>query len=201
MKTLALFIVLSSILAVSAFADTVNIVSDTTTQYYDDDLAAWQDSALAWVHGSWPSISGANWIWSSYYVEDPQYDELREFKKTFELPECSSYTGNIRITADNIFTMYMNGQKAGYDDNWQTVHNIDIGSFLNSGTNTFEFEVTNVGVLGYNAEQNPGAFIYSAEIECVQDFTEQSIAVPEFGTIAALVALAGAVTAFMVLRR
>jgi len=196
MNKLILALAMFAIVSATAFADT--IVSDTTTEYYDG--SSWASAALAWVHPSWPSITGANWIWNSYYVSanESYYGATYDFRRGFELPACATnITGTIDITCDNEFSVSVDGNSIGSGNAWNTIYHFDISSALTAGSNEFEFTATNLGNQQTNPQNNPGAFIYSASI----DYDCEEPAVPEFGTVAALIALAGAATGFFVLRK
>jgi len=179
-------------------AASTNIVSDTSNEYYDG--SNWQNAVATWVHGSWPSISGATWIWNSLHVTDPTHPETVQFKKTFALPACETgYTGSIKITTDNEYILKINGHSVGSDTNWQTVETYsNIGSDLVSGSNLIEIEAKNrdctevSGVCDWST--NPAGVLYSADISCGNE-------VPEFTVIGSALALVGAVSIFLMRRK
>jgi len=192
MKKILLFMMIPLILLNAVSAASINIVSDTSNKYFDG--TNWQNAVATWVHGSWPSISGATWIWNSNLITDPSQDETVQFQKSFELPACNAYTGNIRITTDNEYILKINGNNVGSDTNWQNIETYNIDSYLQHGTNLIEIEAKNrkcstdnIPPDQCNAYNNPAGVLYSADIS----YCDQA-EVPEFTTVGATLALVGA---------
>lgn len=83
----------------------------------------------------------AQWIW---YPEDDLTNipaASRYFRKTFELQNPES--GQIEITCDNSYELYVNGRKVGVGNNWQELDYYDVSSYLLSGRNV-------IAIRGYN---------------------------------------------------
>lgn len=177
-------LILSFAFATTAMANTLTVVSDTSVNVYDplDHYAAidspdWTslDPAVAcWVHDSWPTITGATWISSAYYTEQPGPDSWRLFSDVIELPSCASnILGNISITSDNAEEVYLNGALIGSDgevqgtaiDNqeWNSVLTYPLTG-LQAGANALQIIVRNYAQSGGTAQSNPTGLIYRADI-------------------------------------
>jgi hypothetical protein len=136
-----------------------------------------------WVHSSWPSITGATWISTSYYIGQLggtiSGSSWRMFHKEFELPASAfNISGSADVTADNAEEVYLNGSLAGsdgelqdpYQDDyeWNTILNYDLTSWLTPGVNEFDFIVRNYP--GTNSPTgNPTGLIYDVNIEYQYD--------------------------------
>jgi hypothetical protein len=138
-----------------------------------------------WVHGSWPTITGATWISTAYHVEDVVNDSWRWFHDVMTLPEKGFYiSGKVIVaTSDNAEEAYFNGALIGssgevqgdyYDDGeWGDVSNYPISPL--PGENTLDFITRNYACYfptregSYycgeppNPESNPAGLIYMAE--------------------------------------
>jgi hypothetical protein len=200
MNRMLVALILFLVMASSGLAASFDVVSDAATKYFDGSV--WQDSVAAWVHGSWPSIPGATWIWTGYQVtpQEAANGAVIDFRRTFDIPACEpdfsqAIKGSIQITADNNYTLSVNSNFVG-NGTLANIVTYDISSKLVSGSNTLDFHATNWPWGTVDPEVNPGGLLYKASIE----YTCES-QIPEFGTIAAMVALAGAVTAFFVIRK
>ncbi|HEY3268831.1 MAG TPA: glycoside hydrolase family 78 protein [Armatimonadota bacterium] len=104
-------------------------------------------------------FEGLSWIWT------PGEDALsnapkgaRFFRKTLSLPAADALAeATFTITADDQFSLFINGQNAGSSDGsvdaWRRVENLDVGRFLKPGDNTLAIWVGNAapgpaGVIG-----------------------------------------------------
>jgi hypothetical protein len=161
---LGLGVILCVILAGIVWADGMTIVSDTSvmaygplTSYAGPGDVAWGTGAPAlatWVHPSWPTISGATWISTDYYVEEWNEDSWRWFRRTFELcPGAYNISASVlAATSDNAERVWFNGTYVGEDgevegayiDNaeWGTVKSYTLPS-PQPGVNTLDFIVRN----------------------------------------------------------
>ncbi|WP_328498805.1 glycoside hydrolase family 78 protein [Streptomyces sp. NBC_00414] len=113
-------------------------------------------------------LDDANWIW---YPEDDPSDSApagtRYLRRSFDLPtEAQLTTAELQLTADDQFTLYVNGTRAASSprvaDAWKSASVIDIASYLHAGTNVLAVEATNTnqgpsGVLGSLNFQGSGA--------------------------------------------
>lgn len=86
--------------------------------------------------------SDAQWIWSPAHTKNmvPVGDCF--FRKSFKLsaPEL----GEIQITADNQFQLFVNGQPVGQGVDWRKLEVYDISKQLKKGLNTIAVQVTNI---------------------------------------------------------
>ncbi len=78
-----------------------------------------------------PRLGG--WIWQQPVVAAPHHCFLR---KTFDLPPGSEIArAAVRLTVDNRFTLYVNGQEIGSHDYWYDVQSYDVTAALHAGRN------------------------------------------------------------------
>lgn len=85
------------------------------------------------------------WIW--FDEGDPLQNapsEPRYFRKTFDLAKPAA-EARILITADNGFTLWVNGDKIGSGDNWQSVSAFNVAKHLRVGKNVLAVEGRNDG--------------------------------------------------------
>jgi len=179
MKTsLVMGIVLAClILSGMAAADTMMVVSDATTQWSATGTS-WSPAVAAWVHSSWPGITGATWIWRTPQTDGPwEYANVPAggwyFKKTFNLPACATnIVGTIEADADNAYTIGLNGVVLGGNgamsrdgpdhQEWNTPKTYTLTGLV-AGTNTINARAMNYFNYGpYDA--NPAGLIFKAEV-------------------------------------
>ncbi len=86
------------------------------------------------------------WIWSSSAAEgnSPAAGETISVRKTVKLKEKPDRAGAV-ITADNSFTLYVNGQKLANSDNWEQVESVSLDNVLKKGENVFLITAKNAG--------------------------------------------------------
>ncbi len=177
-------LVLSFALAATVIADTVTVVSDTSVSVYGPlnhyaaiDSSDWGtpvSAVVTWKHPSWPTITGATWISSAYYTEEPRPDSWRLFSDVIELPSgASNILGNISITSDNAEEVYLNGTMIGSDgevqgiaiDNqeWNTVLTYPLTG-LQAGTNALKIIVRNYAYNTDSPTVNPTGLIYKVDV-------------------------------------
>ena len=108
------------------------------------------------VGGSWPTIAGAHWIWKSQLVTTAQAKygtPVVYFVTSFTVPAtATNITGQIQITADNVYVLYLNGVIVGSDGNVDAVKTYSIQPV--TGTNT-------IVVKAYSLPSGPGATPYT----------------------------------------
>jgi len=83
------------------------------------------------------------WIWSNTEGV-PAAGEKITLRKTFEL-EAKPQVARAVVTADNGYTLYVNGRKLVEDDNWASVEAVDLHPALKSGTNEIVVAARNGG--------------------------------------------------------
>ena len=90
----------------------------------------------------------ANWIWH------PEMDVAklrapagtRYFRHHADIPPGQKIkSANCKITADDSFTMYVNGKTAGKGRRWNQLYSLDIRKHLIAGRNVIAVEATNSG--------------------------------------------------------
>lgn len=118
-----------------------------------------RDDAPAWDTGS--TFTQAKWIW---FPEGSPASSApvgtRWFRKVFNVPNGVSLTQAVAtMTADNAFTLYVNGQVALSGDNWQQYAQADIGTLLIQGSNVLAVAVDNTG-----SSANPAGLIGSLDL-------------------------------------
>ena len=83
------------------------------------------------------------WIWHPTVGEEPS--TLR-FQGKFELPVgAKPDRARLSITADDRFTVWLNGERLGSGTNWQQLGVFDVTAQLRAGTNRLAIEVNNGG--------------------------------------------------------
>ena len=89
------------------------------------------------------TTSGLQWIW---YPESPAATGVtRYFRKTFVVPANPGAAGaQILLTADDQFTLYVNGAFAGSGINWKQFSLFSLNSLIQTGTNTIAIAVSNI---------------------------------------------------------
>jgi len=151
----------------------IEVISDESTQSFGIPSGKPDsDSVYAWEHPAWSVpksefVLGAEWIWESEYVFDPEIDNWVFFTKDLEIPGLYpiEILGDIKITCDNeYYTLSVNWVTVGTDDNWQTVETYDISDKLDVGLNEIEIIAKNLGVEGSTTTTNPGGLIYESSI-------------------------------------
>ena len=85
----------------------------------------------------------ARWIWATGSNPPPAGDAAT-FRRSVELTERPAAAG-AAITADNSYSLYVNGRKVKSDENWETVESIDLTPLLRAGTNEFVIFARNGG--------------------------------------------------------
>lgn len=128
--------------------------------------------SVAWS-GATPRQTWGDWIW--FPEGDPRKDApaaTRCFRRTFDLPSgLPIKRAQLLITADNGFTVWINGQELGSSTSWQVPKRISAGALLKPGTNL-------VAVLAKNdpgpSGANPAGLLASLQIE-MSDGTSVSV--------------------------
>ena len=92
-------------------------------------------------------LDKSSWIW---FPEDNPPAETRYFRNRLTLPEHGKIRSAVfTLTADNFFTLYVNGQVAGKSDedidNWRRLKKIDVVEFIKPGANLVAIRAINGG--------------------------------------------------------
>ncbi|MFX0040837.1 MAG: hypothetical protein ACFFAB_15975 [Candidatus Heimdallarchaeota archaeon] len=181
---------IDTILYIAAHAEVIHIASSCEIIVSDsnvvwEDLShIWLPAVPCWTHGSWPSITGANWIWRTEftdpaweYLNVPQYSVLPDefgwlFKKEFILPDTAhNIIGEMNITADNSYKLWVNEIDIGGDGTmhkdgpdsheWNSIETYDISDELNSGENDISIRALNYFSSG-SSSSNPAGLLFKA---------------------------------------
>jgi len=111
------------------------------------------------------SFEGAQWIW--FPEATPQHDApiaKRYFRKRLTLPkEVPLVAGRLRVSADDRFTIFLNGRRLGTGADWKAGGQFDdVRELLQPGENVIAIEAENVRS---NVLANPAGLIAAMEIE------------------------------------
>ena len=107
-------------------------------------------------------LEGAQWIWS----EPGSATTLaavgtRYFRRTVTLPStCQVEKVRCTITADDEYTLFVNGQQIGSGNNYYQVETYDVTQHFQAGANVLAVAVTNLG-----AGHNPAGLIAALRVE------------------------------------
>jgi len=103
---------------------------------------AWCCAVSAGAADYW---GNARWVWdnpagaTSSQTNDPRY-----FRKTFDV-SAAPQAATVRITCDNAYTLYVNGEKVAQGAEWQKVGEHDVLKRLKVGKNVIAVEAVNHG--------------------------------------------------------
>ena len=122
----------------------------------------------------WTTIPGAKWIWKSVQVEYPNTQEVITVTNTFNVIGNPSTT-TLSIAADDYFKVSLNGNVVASnatDLNFLSVQSYNLDSYVVSGQNNLEIELTNAPFYnpiapgtGGTFQNNPAGVIYSLTSE------------------------------------
>ena len=136
----------------------------STPSYFETGLAA-GDWTASWVGSpaTVPSLTGARWIW--YPEGDPTVSEppsTRYFRRTVDLGAGAVTSGQFTLTADDGFTLYVNGQRIAASpqvtDSWKQGQLADVTAALRPGANT-------IAIAAVNTSQSPAGLIGRLHVE------------------------------------
>jgi hypothetical protein len=138
-------------------------------------------SVLAWTHSSWApyGVAGAEWISSSYYTENTDYNTWRLFTRSFTFPaNATNISGTLTMNCDNAQLVYLNDLYVGEDTyapgtkiygdpvppsgpyhGWSSVESWDVSSELIAGNNELWTMTRNYAWSG-GPTANPTGLIY-----------------------------------------
>ena len=110
-------------------------------------------------------LKAAKWIW--FAEGNPAADApmgKRYFRRALVLPEGGIASARIALTADNAFTLWVNGRKVGGGDNFNQVQEFDLEGALKPGTNFIAVTAENSG-----DQPNPAGLIAALRIRLSGD--------------------------------
>ncbi|MGH3373764.1 MAG: family 78 glycoside hydrolase catalytic domain [Actinoallomurus sp.] len=149
--------------------DTKGKASDwSRTASFETGLKA-QDWTAKWIGSpaTTPSLADTHWIW--YPEGDPASSApaaTRYLRRTVDLGAGTITSGQFTLTADDEFTLYVNGTKIASSpevtDGWKQGRLEDVTSALRPGANTIAIQATNTtegpaGVIGRLHVERSGA--------------------------------------------
>lgn len=114
----------------------------------------------------------AHWIWSHADAGNAKPGEVFVTRKKFTLKSAPVRAGAV-ITADNSFTLFVNGAQVATGDNWENPEAVPLEPKLRAGANEFLVVAKNGGTA-----PNPAGLIFEARVKFA-DGTEQIIATDE----------------------
>jgi len=90
-----------------------------------------------------PESMSGKWIWQRCVVNSPH---RCWFRKHFTLDkDAEVLRATMQITADNGYTLYINGSKVGSDEDWPSVESYAVDELLSPGNNVIAVEATGAG--------------------------------------------------------
>ena len=100
------------------------------------------------------------WIWNGTNALTRAPLETVFWRRTVTLPEKASEAFAV-CSADNSFTLYLNGNKIGSGNDWERPRLIDLRPYLLKGENVFAIETANTGE---KDKPNPAGLLFYARI-------------------------------------
>jgi hypothetical protein len=143
---------------------------DCNTYTASDASPSFWDNSVKLLGGATPNWGGADWIWATPNPMRPILGDVVKFRQTFTLPAGSQLGGTLTITADNAYSVSLNGTVLGHSislgpgfpgtlvanlgsgpqqdqwgvasQGWQLVDQYPLSGLV-SGTNTLEITAAN----------------------------------------------------------
>ncbi len=95
------------------------------------------------------AFKGLSWVWSQAGAQNQAPAGTRHFRRTFQLPARPIKAARFLITADDQWTLWVNGQAAGKSDSqldaWRRPATVDVAGALRDGQNTLAVAAQNSG--------------------------------------------------------
>lgn len=119
------------------------------------------DWAGRWIAKTEPgalqkAVELGQWIWHP----EERGDKARVyFRRRFNVPESAKVTrALIRISADNKYTLFVNGKREGYSDIWKSFEDYEVSKHLQTGVNVVAVQAAN--------DDGPCGMVLGMRIEC-----------------------------------
>ncbi|MCF7817856.1 MAG: hypothetical protein K9M54_08230, partial [Kiritimatiellales bacterium] len=77
------------------------------------------------------------WIWRSEPASGPHTCYMR---KTFDLPKADIQNAVLKLTVDDRYTLFVNGQQVGQGESWMDIRTWDVKALLHPGRNVIAVE-------------------------------------------------------------
>ena len=148
----------SSSLSISSY----NVVSDETNLVTGPDVSS-QTKATASYYSWSPNITGAVWIWDSYFISNPTINQTITATKLFYISGFP-ISAILEIAADNYAWVNINGN-TGFCDTDTSLKYCNVQKYLFPGNNSLVIIATNLGVPGSSSLSNSGGLIYKISIQ------------------------------------
>jgi len=97
--------------------------------------------ALAWGAAGPTLAQEPHWIWTPAHTHPEAPPSTCYFRRTFAMIDPEA--GEIQITADDSYELFVNGKPLGTGTNWRQMDRRDLGKLLVAGTNTIAVKVNN----------------------------------------------------------
>lgn len=88
--------------------------------------------------------TGASWVWDNPGAATNAGNDPIFVRHEFELP-AAPVSATIKATADNIYELYLNGEKLGGDAAWESAESYDVAKQLVAGKNVIAVRAQNQG--------------------------------------------------------
>ncbi len=107
------------------------------------------------------SLKPAQWIWfpgGNAAIGAPV--GVNYFRRTMIVPKDRPIAKALcRVTADDAFVLYVNGEEVGSGQSWQQASEFDLTKHLRPGANTFAVAATNLFTEDVPADKNPAGLL------------------------------------------
>lgn len=122
----------------------------STPARFSVGLLASADWSAKWITADSPktdSLQGLEWVWAGQPDERMMYPPgARFFRRAFAIPEDAQIAqAQVRMTADNSFTLFINGHEALSGQDYGTVHSAQVATYLCPGVNQLAVTAANGG--------------------------------------------------------
>jgi len=85
------------------------------------------------------------WIWTTNFTDK----QVCHLWRAFTIPATNVVRkANLRLTADNLYRLYLDGREIGQGGNWRSLTDYDVTWLLDSGTHVLAVEALNDGLEG-----------------------------------------------------
>ena len=131
-------------------------VYGTSTPYGGNSVECY-NGFPTWTPSS--QFLGAQWIWDSYYVTNPDQDEYCHFLHEFFVPGKVA-SASLKIASDNQLWLQINNNNFGeIPDSYSSPLSLNVTDYVQTGKNVLNAMVKNLGS-GGGPTINPAGLIY-----------------------------------------
>jgi hypothetical protein len=115
----------------------------------------------------------SKWIWATADADQAAPPQTVYFRKTFVLPDVPEEAAVV-LTADNRFSLYVNGKDAGSNDKWEKPKVIDIRPHLVQGANVLAVSALNDALSKEDSSPNPAGLFVQARLRRLPEATRRA---------------------------